>query len=71
MVWDWGSLLKKVTDYPIPRRDITDQTLPGQELFNYSWPGRVWPVTSRLGKGKLVKKIFSVGRGTVPSFVCK
>jgi hypothetical protein len=36
--------VKKVSDFPVPIRDVTNQTLPGQELFNYSRPGRVWLV---------------------------
>jgi hypothetical protein len=32
---------KKVNDFPVPSRDVTDQTLPGQEKLNYSRPGRV------------------------------
>jgi hypothetical protein len=34
---------KKVSDFPVPSRDITYQTLLGRELLNYSRPeGRVW-----------------------------
>jgi hypothetical protein len=33
---------KKVSGFPVPSRDVTDQTLPGRELLNYSRPGRVW-----------------------------
>jgi hypothetical protein len=44
--------VKKVNDFPVPSRDVTDQTLPGRELLNYSRPGRVWSVTYRLGTGK-------------------
>jgi hypothetical protein len=29
-------------------RDVNYQTLPGRELLSYSWPGRVWLLTSRL-----------------------
>jgi hypothetical protein len=35
--------VKKVIDFPVPSRDVT---------INYSGPGRVWLVTSRLGTGK-------------------
>jgi hypothetical protein len=48
-VIDYRYTVKKVTDFPVPIQDITDQTLPGMEKFNYSRPGRVWLVTSRLG----------------------
>ncbi len=32
---------KKVGGFPVAIRDVTYQTLPGRELFNYSRPGRV------------------------------
>jgi hypothetical protein len=35
-------------------RDVTNQTLPGRELLNYSRLGRVWLVTSRLETGKTI-----------------
>jgi hypothetical protein len=44
--------VKKVSDFPVPSRDVTNQTLSGGEQFNYSRPGRVWLVTSQLGTGK-------------------
>jgi hypothetical protein len=44
--------VRKVINFPVPSLDVTDQTLPGQEKLNYSRPGRVWSVTSRLGTGK-------------------
>ncbi len=28
----------KVSDFPVPSQDATDQTLPGREYFNYSRP---------------------------------
>jgi hypothetical protein len=40
--------------FPFPRRDVTNQTLPGRELLNYSRPGRVWLVTPWLGTGKTI-----------------
>jgi hypothetical protein len=43
---------KKVSDFPVPSRDVTNQTLPERELLNYSPPGRVWLVTFRLGTRK-------------------
>ena len=48
----WDCTVKKVSDFPVPSRDVTNQTLPGRELLNYSWPQRVWLVTYRLGVGK-------------------
>ncbi len=43
---------KKSFNFPVPSRDVTSQTIPGREKLNYSRPGRVWIVTSRLGTGK-------------------
>jgi hypothetical protein len=34
--------VKMVSDISVPSRDVTYQTRPGRELFNYSRPGRVW-----------------------------
>ncbi len=50
--------VKKVFNFPVPSRDVTNQTLHGREKF--SRPGRVWSVTSRLGEGKIVKLFYSV-----------
>jgi hypothetical protein len=44
--------VKNVSHFPIPSRDVTNQTLPSRELLNYSRLGRVWLVTSRLVMGK-------------------
>jgi hypothetical protein len=33
--------VKKVSHFPVPSRDVTDQTLPRREKLNYSRPGRV------------------------------
>ncbi len=46
--------VKKVIDFAVPSRDETNQTLPGQEKFNSSLPGRVWIVTFRLGTEKSI-----------------
>ncbi len=43
--------VKKVSRFPFPSRDVTNQTLQGREYLNNSRPGRVWLVTSRMGKG--------------------
>ncbi len=45
------TLLIKVVVFPVSSRDVTNQTLPGWELLNYSRPGRLWLLTSRLGTG--------------------
>jgi hypothetical protein len=52
--------VKKVNNFPVPSRDVTDKTLPGRKLLNYSRPGRVWSVTSRLGTGKWQASFYSV-----------
>jgi hypothetical protein len=56
-----GTLLEKFSSFPVPSRDVTYQTLPGRELFNYSRTGSVWYVTSQLGTGKLLTFFYSVG----------
>ncbi len=48
------TLWKKVIVFPVHSRDVTNQSLPGRELLNYSRPGRVWLVTSPLGTGKTI-----------------
>jgi hypothetical protein len=50
----------KVSDFPVSSRDVTNQTLPGEEKFNYFRPGRVWLATSRLGTGKWLTFFYSV-----------
>ncbi len=54
---------KKVSDFPVPSRDVTNQAIPGQEKFNYSRPGRVWLATSRLLTGTSLNLFYSVGPG--------
>ncbi len=49
-----------VRDIPVPSRDVTNQTLSGQELLKYSRQGRVWQVTSRLGTGKSLTFFYSL-----------
>ncbi len=44
--------VKKVNDFPVPSRDVTNQTLPGRE-----W---VLLATSRLGKRKTITYFYSV-----------
>jgi hypothetical protein len=46
--------------FPVPSRDVTNQTLPGWELLNYFRLERVWLVTSRLGTGKTITFFYSV-----------
>jgi hypothetical protein len=52
--------VKKVIVFPVPSRDVTNQTLPGRELLNFSLPGRVRLVRSRLGTGKTITFFYSV-----------
>jgi hypothetical protein len=54
--------VKKVIDFLVPSRDVTDQTLQDREKLNYSRPGRVWSVTSRLRTGKSITFFYSVGK---------
>jgi hypothetical protein len=42
--------VKKIIDFSVPSRDVTNQTLPSREKFKYSPPGIIWLVKSRLGK---------------------
>jgi len=44
--------VKKVSDFPVPSRGVSNQALRGREKFHYSRPRRVWLVTFRLGMGK-------------------
>jgi hypothetical protein len=48
---DLSYTVKKVSDIPVPGRDVTYQTLPGREYSFCYRPGRVWLVTSWLGTG--------------------
>ncbi len=41
-------------------RNVINHTLSGREYLNYSRPGRVWWVTSRLGTGKSLTFFFKV-----------
>jgi hypothetical protein len=52
---------KKVTVFPISSWDVTNQTLPGRKLLNYSRLGWVWLVTSRLGSGITITFFYCVG----------
>jgi hypothetical protein len=62
---EWGGkeqyTVKKVIVFPVPSRDVTNQTLPGREKFNYSRPGRFWLVTSRQGTGKTITFFLQCG----------
>jgi hypothetical protein len=49
-----------MTGFPVLSRDVTNQTLPGREYFNYSLPARVWLVTSLPGTGKSIIFFYSV-----------
>ncbi len=51
---------KKVNKFPVPSRDVTNQTFPGRELLNYSSPGRVWLVASWLGTVNSLTFYYSV-----------
>jgi hypothetical protein len=53
--------VKKVY-FPVPSRDVTNQTLTGtrREQLNYSQPGIVWLLISRLRTGKRQTFFYSV-----------
>ncbi len=53
------TLKKRLSVFPVPSRDVTNQTLPGRELLNYSRPYWVWLVRSRLGTGKTITFLYS------------
>jgi hypothetical protein len=40
--------VKKVSDFPVPSLDVINQNLPDREKLNYSPPGRILLVISRL-----------------------
>jgi hypothetical protein len=46
--------VKKVFVFPAPSRNVTNQTLPDWELLNYSWPERLWLLTSWLETGNTI-----------------
>jgi hypothetical protein len=47
------ALKKKVIDFPVLRRDVTNQTLTGRELLSYSRPGRDWVKDIPAGDGNV------------------
>ncbi len=66
--FSWLCTVKKVIVFPVPSRDVTNQTLSGREKFKNSRPGTVWLVTSRLGPGKTIIFIYSVSPCLLLSF---
>jgi hypothetical protein len=52
--------VKKVIVFPVPSQDVTNQTFLCRELLNYSRPGKVWLVTSRVGTGKTITFFYSI-----------
>jgi hypothetical protein len=53
--------LKRLADFPVPSWDVTNPTLPGLKLFNYSPPGRVVLVSDiPAGDGKIINHFYSV-----------
>ncbi len=57
---------KELAIFPSPAgMSLTKLSLAGKKL-NYSRPGRVWSVTSRLGTGKRLTIFYSVAKFTVP-----
>ncbi len=60
--------VKNVIDFPVLSRDVTNQTLPGRKLLNYSLLERVWLVTSRLETGKSLTFFYSVMKKNLYSY---
>ncbi len=57
---------KELAIFPSPAgMSLTKLSLAGKKL-NYSRPGRVWSVTSRLGTGKRLTLFYSVDYGLYP-----
>jgi hypothetical protein len=54
--------VKKIRDFTVPSRDVSNQTLPDREKLHHSRQGRVWLVTSRLGTGKNITFFYSVAQ---------
>ncbi len=57
----FASVDAHLCSFPVPSRDVTNQTLPVREDFHYSQPGRVWQVTFRLGTGKSINFFLQCG----------
>ncbi len=51
--------VKKVIVFPVPNRDVMNQSLRGRKKFYNSRPGRVWLVTYRL-QGRENRTLFRV-----------
>ncbi len=61
--------VKKVENFPVPSRDVTNQTLPGRDkLFNYFRPVIILFVTSRRGTEKSLTffTVYQAGQAVVP-----
>jgi hypothetical protein len=52
--------VKKVSRFPVPSWDVSNQTLTVWDKLHYSRPGRVLLVTSRLGTGKRLTFFYRV-----------
>jgi hypothetical protein len=53
-----GYTVKKVINFPVPSRDVTYQTLPGREYFNYIPPRESLVSDIPAGHGKISKLCF-------------
>jgi hypothetical protein len=51
---------KKVGGFPVPSGDVTYQTLPGGEYFDYSRPGESLVSDVPAGEGKITDLFYSV-----------
>jgi len=52
---------KKVRDFPVPSRDVTNQTFLGRKYFSYSRPGGVW-------NRKIANLFLQCGDSALPHF---
>jgi hypothetical protein len=57
---NWAYTVKKVNDFPVPRRDVTDQTIPWPEIIKF-FPARENLVSDiPAGDGKSINFFYSV-----------
>ncbi len=57
--YEISTLLKKVSDFPVPSRDVTNQTLPGLDLFQLFLPRESLVSDIPAGDGKISNLFYS------------
>ncbi len=55
-------IVKKINDFPVPSRDVTNQTLPGREYLIISGHGETLVSDNPAGDGKIANLFYSVGK---------